>query len=525
MPISVKVGSVFKDVPTPAWVKVNGSFKKCEQEWIKIGNEFKPVFDPLPIYNNFKIFSYDFSVDRWLNIGVQLSVNGGNFVVTSDGDARTSFTNLQKSPEFVKGLQLPKYCDSILVTVVKTSNDGSDYMEVRNSWIPGITQHCGRYSYYYVDLYHNDDAGGAQNAGHVDVYITAYPKGKNMFDSQGKMSYPAYCYVTGDMQYNHQGDTVGQHHTDDLALGNKVPQTLNPYGYAAIDAKLRVNSALPTATPGIVTTITTESGVYLRFGRFYTNQWAFFIKAALTNGVPNGNSATVQIAQIVPGTDYIAVYNGGNGFEWQKVTSIVNETDTGQYGPMTIVHSESDIVSLGRDPNNPFSTGDRLIAMKCLHNKFDVYNSGSDLGGGGGGGCVAINMYMDVQRLALDINIGDVIDGSAYDPDCVVPRTVRANRVMTQECFRMVTESGIALVASDSTPMTMRDGSMKMLPDMLGEEVLVDDRGDIRWEKVTSLVAVGPHDVVLFNVDDQSYFAGEVGNRRIATHNAANQKN
>lgn len=151
--------------------------------------------------------------------------------------------------------------------------------------------------------------------------------------------------------------------------------------------------------------------------------------------------------------------------------------------------------------------------------------SGGGGGGGGGGGCVATEMWMDTERQAHEIAIGDWIDGSAYNPDIMTPRQVRANRVTPQPCFRIVTESGISIVASNSTPMTMRDGSCKMFgPRMYGEEVFVNDRGELRWERVREVQYVGVKDVVLFNVNDQSYFAGEQGDRRIATHNASEVK-
>ena len=73
--------------------------------------------------------------------------------------------------------------------------------------------------------------------------------------------------------------------------------------------------------------------------------------------------------------------------------------------------------------------------------------------------------------------------------------------------------------------MTMRDGSCSMFgPQMYGEEVFVNDRGELRWERVREVQYVGVKDVVLFNVNDQSYFAGEQGDRRIATHNASEVK-
>lgn len=170
---------------------------------------------------------------------------------------------------------------------------------------------------------------------------------------------------------------------------------------------------------------------------------------------------------------------------------------------------------------------DTIGATQSFIKNWEIYRINDGTGstdGGGGAGCVATNMFMDSIRLASDILIGDWIDGSTYDPDGLIKRQVRANRIMPQPCLRLTTESGISIIASTTTPMTMPDASCKMLPEMLDELVLVDDEGDIRWEKVVSLDDVGVRDVVLFSVDDQSYFAGESGTRRIATHNVLNEK-
>jgi hypothetical protein len=149
-----------------------------------------------------------------------------------------------------------------------------------------------------------------------------------------------------------------------------------------------------------------------------------------------------------------------------------------------------------------------------------VVNGSSGGGGGGGGGCVGASMMMDTNRAASGIAVGDVVDGVAYNPDGIVARTVRSNVQQLEPSWRMTTVSGIELDASNSTPMTLKDGSSKMFgPDMVGELVLVDDRGEIRWEEVATMQDLGWQVVVRFNVDDHSYFAGTVGDRRIASHN------
>lgn len=153
--------------------------------------------------------------------------------------------------------------------------------------------------------------------------------------------------------------------------------------------------------------------------------------------------------------------------------------------------------------------------------------SGSGSGGGnpgGGGGCVCVDMWLLDGLLAGDADIGDLVDGATFAPTGMVDRTVTMNTIMPQPCMRLETESGCVVEASVSTPMTMPDGSVRMFPEMLGELVLVNDRGDIRWERVTALVPIGRRPVVLLRVGDQCYFAGREPDRRVATHNVILQK-
>jgi hypothetical protein len=140
-------------------------------------------------------------------------------------------------------------------------------------------------------------------------------------------------------------------------------------------------------------------------------------------------------------------------------------------------------------------------------------------GGGGGGGCVATSMYLQPELLAGEAYRGLLIDGVAYHPDSVTPRMIDDIAFMLQPCLRMETVSGIELIASTTTPMTMPDGSCKMFPDMLGELVLVDDNGDIHWEEVTALDNAGMLLVALISMKDQNYFAGTDPRRRIGSHN------
>jgi len=138
---------------------------------------------------------------------------------------------------------------------------------------------------------------------------------------------------------------------------------------------------------------------------------------------------------------------------------------------------------------------------------------------GGGGGCVCVHMYAYEGQTIEDVEIGEELDIATYDPIGKMKMEVKDTRISTQPCWRIETVSGIVVEASDSTPMQLRDGSVVMFPDMLNQDVLVDDDGEIRWEQVKSCDFIGDKEVAHIFVSDNCFFAGEDPKRRIATHN------
>lgn len=142
---------------------------------------------------------------------------------------------------------------------------------------------------------------------------------------------------------------------------------------------------------------------------------------------------------------------------------------------------------------------------------------------GGGGNCVEVGMLLEPGLLAGDVQLGYRIECPEFDTESVVLLEVRNNTISPQPCWRIVTESGAAVVASDSTPMPLRGGGEAKLPEMLGREVLVADERGLTWERVIECRPVGMRDVVFINVGDNCYFAGEDAAKRIATHNATEQ--
>lgn len=153
-----------------------------------------------------------------------------------------------------------------------------------------------------------------------------------------------------------------------------------------------------------------------------------------------------------------------------------------------------------------------------------IPTSGSAGGGGGGGGidpCVAIDMHMPNGIYAHQVEEAEQIacwDESDEPGVEYVP--VESNYpVDLVECIRIESESGAAVVASHCTPMTLRNHTITYMPEMLGEEVLVNRNGELKWERVVKLEWVGKRTVAKIKVHQRCYFAGETADATIATHN------
>jgi len=140
---------------------------------------------------------------------------------------------------------------------------------------------------------------------------------------------------------------------------------------------------------------------------------------------------------------------------------------------------------------------------------------------GPGPDCPALQMWLGAGLQAGEVVAGQMIDGVASDrPETLVRLQVLNDQASLQPCFRIVTSGGAACVLSESTPFTLRDGSTKCVPHMLGELVLRDDgAGGLVWDEVVQCYPVGELDVVKISVGGHSLLAGEHPAMRIVSHN------
>lgn len=148
-----------------------------------------------------------------------------------------------------------------------------------------------------------------------------------------------------------------------------------------------------------------------------------------------------------------------------------------------------------------------------------IPTSGTGSGGGTGGGglCVEESMWLrrglraNAARWWHWISCFDMFDGRGKRKARVRGKPKQS----TEPCVQIVTDHNAALICSESTPFTDRNGDMVWASQMEGRWVLTDGG----WERVAYVRNAGRRRVVHIDVGGLSYAAGENPKHRIYSHN------
>lgn len=234
-----------------------------------------------------------------------------------------------------------------------------------------------------------------------------------------------------------------------------------------------------------------------------------------TVGSPAAVTISVSAATLYAG-DLVVSYNASS--------AVINQTRS-----TTVVYylwyidptylGGSKTLNISTDPNSLANSAD-VIWVGQVSSVVPALGVTGGGGGDAGGGCVDIAMWVDEHRQLMQIELDDELDCPVYGEEPYIEqRRVRKNTVSVQPCIRIVSACGAEVVASETTPMTLRNGDTVQMPEMFGEEVLIDDDGRLFWDVVVACYPVGRRPVMHVNVSDTCYFAGVDGLMRIATHN------
>jgi hypothetical protein len=163
---------------------------------------------------------------------------------------------------------------------------------------------------------------------------------------------------------------------------------------------------------------------------------------------------------------------------------------------------------------NVSRTGTATISANGQSWTFTMRTSGTSA-------CVAIDSYLPNRKQAHAAAVDDdMLLLNRTDDDGYHVEQITAVGFATRPCLRLVTKSGIALVASIETPITTKGGVVVPIAESLGVDVPVLDRGVFRWEPIVSLEPAGDRFVAKISVNDGTYAASETNdNRWVFTHN------
>ena len=156
--------------------------------------------------------------------------------------------------------------------------------------------------------------------------------------------------------------------------------------------------------------------------------------------------------------------------------------------------------------------------------------SGGDSGGGfgGGGSCAWVGAVLPSGKTVSETVVGDDLLLLNKEGDGYFHHPVTGMRFDTQPCFTIVTESGIELTVSDTTPIVIKtehgyEVVLNFSQSILMERVPVLDNDEFRWELVMELKDAGVLPVGLITADNGVYASGNQPGRYIFTHNMAKQ--
>lgn len=235
---------------------------------------------------------------------------------------------------------------------------------------------------------------------------------------------------------------------------------------------------------------------------------------ATSAGVVNVNAHTVNLGGEV--VTYNAVANAITGLT-VGTTYVIYTIDPYMDGGTRTYYAQTTVLSAAQAGEGAIHVGNITIP-----------SSGSSGGGGGGGGdpgdwCVDAEMVLPDGRKAADIKAGDLVP--CWNEDAANPEVewveVESNTLVTDQPSTLIeTLDGAMVIASNSTPMTLRDGRTVRMPEMFGEDALVLRKGQTPyWSEVVRCVPLGQRTVAKIKVRQRCYFAGVITDLTIATHN------
>jgi hypothetical protein len=145
---------------------------------------------------------------------------------------------------------------------------------------------------------------------------------------------------------------------------------------------------------------------------------------------------------------------------------------------------------------------------------------------GGGGGCVDVESWLNLDTQAKDVIVGQMYRTAVPGSPITEMPVVKIENTFMREGIRLETESGASIRVAELTQFNLPSAETDLQPghavearNMLGQMVLVERAGAVRWEKVVDVKRLGMIEVVPISFGGRSFAAGETPDALIYSHN------
>lgn len=168
------------------------------------------------------------------------------------------------------------------------------------------------------------------------------------------------------------------------------------------------------------------------------------------------------------------------------------------------------------------SLGVVSTAIETIARVASIISGGGIFGSGGlAAGCPWVGAVLPNGKCAGAINVDDDLYALCEDGSGWLPHKVRAVDGSMQPCVKIITQSGIELTTSLSTPLTTLDEHGKLItaPINVGVLVPVLDEAGFRWELIEVVEPAGSLRVRLIDCNGGTFAAGDKLGRYLFTHN------
>lgn len=185
---------------------------------------------------------------------------------------------------------------------------------------------------------------------------------------------------------------------------------------------------------------------------------------------------------------------------------------------------------------NTVYSNDGRVLIGFVDVIFPASGTGGGSGGGGGGWCVAADAWVEIREpregenrpyeivsglfymRARWIDEGDMLRVLSADREAVEWAPCEGNSLAPGRAYLIRSEGGVEVTLSESTPITLRDGSVIRVVDVDGHALPVLEANEFRWEACRAQ-PIGNVEVAHIMVGQRTYAAGDVAGRAILTHN------